>query len=53
MLLFGSALLPMRPGGGFSLAFHALFGFHRLYSKLLLRAAAKRVIALRRTDHAA
>lgn len=29
-LLFGSAVVPMRPGGKFGLAFHALLGFHRL-----------------------
>lgn len=46
-LLFGSAVVPRRPGGKFSLAFHALLGFHRLYSKLLLEAASKRVVALR------
>lgn len=48
-LLFGSAVLPMRPGGKFGLVFHALIGFHRLYSKLLLAAAARRVVALRKT----
>ncbi|WP_093284852.1 hypothetical protein [Solimonas aquatica] len=44
-LLFGSAVVPMRPGGKFGLAFHALLGLHRVYSKLLLGAAAKRVKA--------
>jgi hypothetical protein len=47
ILLFGSAVVPMRPGGKFGLAFHALLGFHRLYSKLLLGAAARRLDALR------
>ena len=46
-LLFGSAVVPMRPNGKFGLAFHALLGFHRLYSKLLLRSASRRVVRLR------
>ena len=46
-LLFGSAVVPLRPGGRFGLAFHALLGFHRLYSRLLLSAACRRVRALR------
>jgi hypothetical protein len=52
-LLFGSAVVPMRPGGKFGLAFHALLGFHRLYSKLLLRAASKRIAATARAQNAA
>ncbi len=52
-LLFGSAVVPMRPGGKFGLAFHALLGFHRLYSKLLLSAAKRRVITLRPAKSAA
>jgi hypothetical protein len=52
-LLFGSAVVPMRPGGKFGFAFHALLGFHRVYSKLLLAAAAKRVISLRKSQSAA
>jgi hypothetical protein len=44
-LLFGSAVVPMRAGGKFGFAFYALLGFHRLYSKLLLSAAARRVQA--------
>ena len=47
-LLFGSAVVPMRPGGRFGLAFHALLGFHRLYSKLLLSAAARKLHARHR-----
>lgn len=46
-VLFGSAVVPMRPGGRFGFAFHALLGFHRLYSRLLLSAAVRRVVALR------
>lgn len=46
-LLFGSAVISMRPSGKFGLAFHALGGFHRVYSKLLLNAASKRVLSLR------
>lgn len=45
-LYFGSAVVPMRPGGRFGLAFHALVGFHRGYSRALLRAASRRVKAL-------
>jgi hypothetical protein len=52
-LLFGSAVVPMRPGGKFGLAFHALLGFHRMYSKLLLSSASRRVVALRSTPRAA
>lgn len=52
-LFFGSAVVPLRPGGGFGLAFHALLGFHRLYSRLLLAAAARRVLALRAARGAA
>lgn len=44
-LLFGSAVVPRRSGGGFGWVFHALVGFHRLYSKLLLRSAARRLAA--------
>lgn len=49
-LLFGSAVVPMRPGGTFGFAFHALLGFHRLYSRLLLSSASKRVVALRQAQ---
>jgi len=42
-LYFGSAVIPksVAPGGvpSFGVAFHALSGFHHLYSKALLRAA--------------
>lgn len=45
-LYFGSALVPRRSKGGRQAAtgwlFHALLGFHRLYSRLLLRAAGSR-----------
>ena len=44
-LFFGSAVVP-RPGdkaGRMGVGFHALLGFHRLYSRLLLRAARKGV----------
>ncbi len=47
-LLFGSAVVPMRPGGKFGMAFHALLGFHRLYSKLLLSAAAENLRTVQR-----
>jgi hypothetical protein len=38
-LYFGSAVVRSRQGG----AFHALLGFHKLYSRILLRAAASRL----------
>ena len=38
-LYFGSAVVRSRQGG----AFRALLGFHKLYSRLLLRAAASRL----------
>ena len=46
-LYFGSAVVPMSISGsgepGMGWLFHALLGFHRLYSRLLLRAASQRV----------
>lgn len=46
-LCFGSAVVPRRRGPGgeprFGWAFHALLGFHRGYSRALLRAAARRL----------
>lgn len=46
-LWFGSAVVPRRhgPDGGprFGVAFHALLGFHRRYSRALLAAAARRL----------
>lgn len=38
-LYFGSAVVRKRQGG----AFHALLGFHKLYSRILLHAAASRL----------
>jgi hypothetical protein len=52
-LLFGSAVVPLRPGGKFGVVFHLLLGFHRLYSKLLLAAAVKRIAATARAQNAA
>ena len=55
-LYFGSAVLPVRrtdrgtdrgTDAGLGIAFHALLGFHRLYSRLLLRAAGSRAQMLR------
>ena len=47
-LYFGSAVVPVRPrrGGeaGMGFVFTALLGFHRLYSRLLLRAARARLL---------
>ncbi|MBC7611019.1 MAG: hypothetical protein H7228_15860, partial [Polaromonas sp.] len=47
LLYFGSAVLPIRRKGttqsDMGWLFHALLGFHRLYSRLLLSAAGKRV----------
>ena len=46
-LFFGSAVVPRHSGAaakpGMGWPFHALLGFHRLYSRLLLGAAARRV----------
>jgi hypothetical protein len=46
-LYFGSAVVPRANDGthkpGLGWQFHALLGFHRLYSRLLLRAASRRV----------
>ncbi len=52
-LFFGSAVVPVRPGGKFGMAFHALVGFHRLYSRVLLSSASKRVVAMREKRGAA
>lgn len=52
-LLFGSAVVPLRSGGKFGWVFHALLGFHRLYSRLLLSAAARRIAATARAQSAA
>ena len=47
-LHFGSAVVPLAQAEGgkrrMGLAFHALFAFHRLYSRLLLRAACSRLV---------
>jgi hypothetical protein len=46
-LYFGSAVIPLtgKPGEASRMGwlFHALLGFHRLYSRLLLRAASRRI----------
>lgn len=47
-LWFGSAFMPRRVEAGsgqprFSWTFHALLGFHRAYSRALLKAAARRL----------
>ncbi|PHS64571.1 MAG: hypothetical protein COB09_09450 [Thalassobium sp.] len=42
-LYFGSAVFPARTSGKFSFLFHALGGFHHIYSRCLLAAAAKRI----------
>ena len=55
-LYFGSAVVPKRPHGAenagkdagrMGFVFHALLGFHRLYSRLLLGSARARVLSLR------
>lgn len=47
LLYFGSAVLPLKGHGarkpGMGWLFHALLSFHRLYSRLLLSAASRRV----------
>ncbi|MGB4116554.1 MAG: hypothetical protein WBK51_08420 [Polaromonas sp.] len=47
LLYFGSAVVPLSGQGAQSMGwlFHALLGFHRLYSRLLLRAASQRLSA--------
>ena len=53
-LYFGSAVVPRANAKtgerrmGF--AFHALLGFHRLYSRLLLKAARSRLLAVQRAS---
>jgi hypothetical protein len=46
-LYFGSAVVPARESsrgrGGLGLVFKALLGFHKLYSRILLRSAAVRL----------
>ena len=52
LLYFGSAVLPISNHGtqtqSMGWVFHALLGFHQLYSRLLLRAATRRVLPLKR-----
>ena len=46
-LYFGSAIVPVRSRSGearLGFAFNALLGFHRLYSRILLRAARSRLM---------
>ena len=47
-LWFGSAVVPRRRGNGegarMGHVFHALLGFHRWYSRALLKAAARRLV---------
>jgi hypothetical protein len=47
LLYFGSAVVPRTGGGqgkaGMGWPFHALLGFHRLYSRLLLSSATRRL----------
>ncbi len=50
-LYFGSAVVPERHtenGQEFGFGFHALLGFHRLYSRALLRSAVSRLARLNR-----
>ena len=50
-LYFGSAVVPARSRDGqrrMGWVFHALLGFHRLYSRLLLQAACSRLRKLQR-----
>lgn len=42
-LYFGSAVVPAPGRAGMGLPFRALLGFHKLYSRALLRAAASRL----------
>jgi hypothetical protein len=47
-LYFGSAVVPLRPNGdkdrAFGTAFHVLLGFHKLYSRALLRSARSNLV---------
>jgi hypothetical protein len=53
-LYFGSAVLPAKSGGNggptLSPVFHALLGFHKIYSVVLLRAAKERLSSLKRSE---
>jgi hypothetical protein len=53
LLYFGSAVVPLPSQGAQNMGwlFHALLGFHRLYSRMLLRAASNRVMALKLQVH--
>ena len=42
-LLFGSVVFPKTPDTRLGMVFHALSGFHRFYSKILLNSAGKRL----------
>jgi hypothetical protein len=44
-LLFGSAVVPKQSSGSLGFGFEALLGFHRLYARMLLSAAAGRLVA--------
>lgn len=53
ILYFGSAVVPVVTAGngkpsGMGFMFHALSGFHRVYSVLLLKAAARKLMRLSR-----
>jgi hypothetical protein len=55
-LYFGSAVVPRRARGAhekptMGFGFHALLGFHRLYSRLLLTAARSKVVRLQHGQH--
>lgn len=43
MMYFGSAILPLNENGDKGFLFHALFGFHKLYARILLWMAKKGV----------
>lgn len=44
VLSFGSAVVPREPGGDLGLIFRALLGFHKVYSRALLRAASRKLM---------
>lgn len=44
-LLFGSVVFPKTPDTPFGPVFHALTGFHRFYSRILLNSARKRLLS--------
>ena len=51
-LYFGSAVVPRRGSAGLGWQFTALLAFHKLYSRVLLRAARNRLAKVHATSAA-